>query len=114
MAIEQGQLMWRPSPQQVAQSGLARYMDWLAAARDRRFDGYQALWQWSVTDLDGFWRSIWDYFQVMADGDPTRVLGERGMPGAQWFPDTHLNYAEHVFRSASADHPAIIASATKP
>src|SRR3989442_42042 len=109
MAIEQGQLMWRPSPQQVAQSGLARYMDWLAEARDMRFDGYQALWQWSVTDLDGFWRSIWDFFQVMADGDPARVLGERGMPGAQWFPDTHLNYAEHVFRRASYEHPAIIA-----
>ncbi len=109
MAAEQGQLLWSPSPQQIAQSGLAHYMDWLAAQRGLGFDGYQSLWQWSVTDLDGFWRSIWDYFGIEADGDPARVLGERGMPGAQWFPDTHLNYAEHVFRNAGSGWPALIA-----
>jgi acetoacetyl-CoA synthetase len=48
-----------------------------------------------------FWRSIWDYFEIQADGDPTQVLAGRKMPGAQWFPDTRLNYAEHIFRQAS-------------
>ena len=108
MVVEQGQELWRPSREQARQSGLAHYMGWLAG-RGHGFGDYQSLWQWSATDLDGFWRSIWDYFEVLADGDPSRVLGERGMPGAQWFPDTRLNYAEHIFRNASAERPAIIA-----
>ena len=108
MTIEQGQEIWHPSKERMAQSGLAHYMQWLAAQRGQHFDDYQALWQWSATDLDGFWRSIWDYFDIQADGDPAQVLGQRSMPGAEWFPNTHLNYAEHVFRNASNTRPAII------
>ena len=109
MVVEQGQLLWQPSPQQMAQSGLAHYMDWLGTTRGRKFDDYQSLWQWSATDLDGFWRSVWDYFDIQADGDPSQVLGQRSMPGAQWFPGTQLNYAEHIFRNYSDQRPAIIA-----
>ncbi len=109
MVVEQGQELWRPSQQQMAQSGLVHYMDWLSQSRGRKFDDYQSLWNWTVSDLDGFWRSIWDYFDIQANGDPTQVLVNRSMPGAQWFPDTDLNYAEHIFRNASAERPAIIA-----
>lgn len=109
MVVEQGQELWRPSQQQMAQSGLVHYMDWLSQSRGRKFDDYQSLWNWTVNDLDGFWRSIWDYFDIQANGDPTQVLANRSMPGAQWFPNTELNYAEHIFRNASAERPAIIA-----
>ncbi|RGE45010.1 acetoacetate--CoA ligase [Comamonas testosteroni] len=109
MAVEQGQLLWQPTQQQAEQSGLWHYMNWLRESRGRDFQDYGALWQWSATDIEGFWRSIWDYFDIQADGDPTQVLSSRKMPGADWFPDTALNYAEHVFRHATADRPAIIA-----
>lgn len=109
MAVEQGQQLWMPTQQQMDRSGLAHYMQWLRSQRGRDFSDYQSLWQWSATDLDGFWRSIWDYFDIQADGDPTQVLASRQMPGAQWFPDTRLNYAEHIFRQASSERPAIIA-----
>ncbi len=62
---------------------------------------YEDLWRWSVDDLEGFWAAVWTYFDVQADGSPDRVLGSREMPGAQWFPDVSLNYAEHVFRDRS-------------
>lgn len=109
MALVQGQEVWRPTQQQQEQSGLRHYMNWLRDSRGRDFSDYEALWQWSATDIEGFWRSIWDYFDIQADGDPTQVLASRKMPGAQWFPDTRLNYAEHVFRQASEQRPAIIA-----
>lgn len=109
MALEQGQELWKPTPQQQEQSGLGHYMGWLRDSRGRDFSEYEALWQWSATDIEGFWRSIWDYFDLQADGDPAQVLSSRKMPGAEWFPDTRLNYAEHIFRQASDQRPAIIA-----
>ena len=62
------------------------------------FADYDALWRWSVTDLAGFWRSIWDYFDVVAHTPPTATLADRRMPGARWFPGATLNYAENVLR----------------
>ncbi|KGG81539.1 acetoacetate--CoA ligase [Comamonas thiooxydans] len=109
MALVQGQELWRPTQQQQEQSGLWHYMDWLRDSSGRDFSDYEALWQWSATDIEGFWRSVWDYFDIQADGDPTQVLAGRKMPGAEWFPETRLNYAEHIFRQASDQRPAIIA-----
>src|SRR5262249_22905934 len=77
---------------------MTRYMRWLEAERGLRFDGdYHALWRWSVEDLDGFWRSIWDHLGVVASREPAAVLGRRSMPGAEWFTGAELNYAENLF-----------------
>jgi acetoacetyl-CoA synthetase len=103
------EVLWTPTPAQQAASRLADYQRWLSQHRGIEAAGYGALWQWSVDHIDDFWRSVWDYFGVMADGDPVPVLGQRTMPGAQWFPNTRLNYAEHVFRNASDERPALIA-----
>jgi acetoacetyl-CoA synthetase len=89
--------LWTPSPQRIAAAHLTHYLDWLAA-RGRRFDSYAALWQWSVEDLDGFWGSLWEYFDIRASQPYERVLGRRSMPGAEWFPGARLNYAEHALR----------------
>ena len=83
-------------------------MRWLEAERGLRFDGYEELWRWSVDDLEGFWGSIWDFFEVRADGDRSQVLASRAMPGAKWFPDTRLNYAEHVFAGKEDAETAIL------
>ena len=94
-----GEKLWEPSPVAIERSQMTAYMRWLAAERDLDFSGdYHRLWQWSVDDLDAFWRSIWDYFGVAASHPPTSTLASREMPGAGWFPDTALNYAEHLFR----------------
>jgi acetoacetyl-CoA synthetase len=89
--------LWQPSAELIEHSRLREYMRWLEAERGLKLDDYEALWRWSVSDLDGFWSSIWDFFGVQADGGYERVLGSHEMPGAQWFAGTSLNYAEHVF-----------------
>ncbi|CAB4869830.1 unannotated protein [freshwater metagenome] len=103
-------LLWQPSAQQRAQTNLARYVEQLNTDRGTSFsiDDYEQLWRWSVDDLEGFWRSIWDQFEVLADGDPTTVLTTHTMPGAEWFPGTRLNLAEHVFRGRADDRVAIV------
>src|SRR3954452_17045319 len=83
-------------------------MRWLAVERGLSFAAYNDLWQWSVDDLDGFWSAIWEFFEVQADGDPSPVLCSREMPGARWFPNTSLNYAEHVFAGKDDEAVAIL------
>jgi len=90
---------------------MAAYMRWLAEKKGLRLDSYQALWQWSVTELEAFWASLWEYFGILASTPYRQVLDERKMPGARWFEGARLNYAEQAFRHASPAHPAIIAVA---
>src|ERR1700712_5564035 len=98
--------LWRPSPELVEHSRMMDFIRWLRAERGLDFADYEALHRWSVDDLDGFWRAIWDFFDVQADGDPSPVLASRGMPGAEWFP----NVAEHIFAGKDDAEVAILHS----
>jgi acetoacetyl-CoA synthetase len=107
--------IWRPSAAAIEDSELTRYQRWLAAAHGRTFADYPALWEWSTTDLEGFWGSLWEYFDISASTPYERVLGSRTMPGAEWFPGARLSYAEHIFRGKRDDDVAIVhASETRP
>ncbi|HYQ79112.1 MAG TPA: acetoacetate--CoA ligase [Solirubrobacterales bacterium] len=108
MNAGKGELLWEPSAALVERSRLTEFMRWLERERGLSFDGYAELWQWSVDDLEGFWGAIWGFFDVQADGDPSPVLGSREMPGAKWFPNTSLNYAEHVFAGKDDAEVAIL------
>ena len=92
------QKLWEPSAEMVERSNMTAYMRWLSAERGLDFDDYERLWKWSVSDLDAFWSSIWERFDVIHDGEAEPVLASREMPGAEWFPGARLNYAEHIFR----------------
>ncbi len=88
------------------------YQEWLQANRGLSFDSYDALWQWSVKDLDAFWQSIWDYFDLQSPTPHSAVLAEGKMPGAQWFTGAQFNYVRQVFRhvdaAAAAGLPALL------
>jgi acetoacetyl-CoA synthetase len=92
--------LWEPPAELVENATMTRFM------RTQGFDDYDALWQWSVDDLEGFWGALWDFFGVGERSGP--VLGSREMPGAEWFPNVRLNYAEHLFRGKPEDRPAIV------
>jgi acetoacetyl-CoA synthetase len=82
------------------------YQNWLSEQRGLTFDTYDALWRWSVTDLDAFWQSVWDYFELQSPTPHTAVLAENKMPGASWFPGAQVNYAQQVLRHVDAAHAA--------
>jgi len=112
--VSEGTVLWQPSEEQKAQANITRYLRWLKEQKGLDFGSYDDLWTWSVTDLEGFWASIWDFFGVKAQRPYTRVLGERRMPGAQWFAGAELNYAEHALQRRD-DHPAVVfKSETRP
>jgi acetoacetyl-CoA synthetase len=98
--------IWTPSPERVERSNLTRYLRWLAERRGLRLESYDELWRWSVRDLDGFWSSVWEFFEVGGPA-PSPVLAERRMPGARWFPGATLNHAELSLRRHD-DHPALV------
>ena len=105
-----GELL-RPIAADVRESSaIGRFLTWLEQARGLRFDGYDDLHRWSVTDLDGFWSAIWEHFEVRSHAPYERVLGRREMPGAEWFPGAQLNYAEHALgRPEDAAEVAVVA-----
>jgi acetoacetyl-CoA synthetase len=108
-------ILWEPSAEMIERSRLTAYRRWLEHDRGIELDDYEALWRWSIEDLDAFWRSIWDYFGVDSPVAPDMVLADRSMPGAQWFPGTRVNYAAHLMRDAPDDRVAIAhASETRP
>jgi acetoacetyl-CoA synthetase len=103
-----GRLLWEPTPEAIESSTLTTYMEWLERRRGLRFEGYHDLWRWSIDDVEAFWASIWDFFEVRAERPYKRVLGRREMPGADWFPGARLSYAEHIFRGRDDATVAII------
>jgi acetoacetyl-CoA synthetase len=82
------------------------YQNWLRDQRGLSFDTYNDLWRWSVTELDAFWQSIWDYFELQSPTPHSAVLANNVMPGAQWFPGAKTNYAHQVLRHVQPAHAA--------
>src|SRR4028118_495153 len=100
----EGTLLWEPSERFKQNATITGYMEWLGREKDLRFEDYTALWEWSVTDVEGFWASLWEFFEIQSKPYEA-VLGRREMPGAEWFPGAELNYAEHAFRNAHGGRP---------
>ena len=98
-----------PTSSAAAQPRVPRivaYQRWLERERGLRFADYDALWQWSVTELDAFWQSIWDFHGLHSPTPHMAVLADARMPGAQWFPGAQLNYARQVLRHGEAAQAA--------
>lgn len=103
-------ILWTPSKARAEQSRMAAFQRWLAEERGLEFDDYNALWDWSITDLAGFWTAIRDFAGLPFQGGDGRVLAERRMPGAVWFPGVTTNFARHMLRHAESrsEAPALI------
>ena len=103
-------ILWQPSPEQIGATNLSAYVAWLRRERglDFRVDDYESLQRWSSSAIEEFWGSIWEYFDVDADGDASVVLADRTMPGAKWFPNSSLNFAEHIFRGKNDGSVALV------
>jgi acetoacetyl-CoA synthetase len=86
---------------------MSAYMRWLEAERGVAFDDYPSLWEWSANEIEAFWESIWDYFDVVSTGERPSALAERSMPPSGWFAGAEVNYAEHVFRDRDPSALAI-------
>lgn len=97
--------VWRPE-QRRRQSNVEQFIGWLTDHRDRHFPTYQDLHRWSVTEPRAFWADLWEWLGLGVVPQD-RVLTQAAMPGATWFPDVTLNYADQVLRHADREGVAI-------
>lgn len=100
--------LWSPPTDRVAHTNLAAFQSFWAARLNAGFDGYDALYSRSINDLEGFWTAVRDFCGVKADHWGERVLIDADkMPGAQFFPDARINFAENFLRRRD-DSAAIV------
>jgi acetoacetyl-CoA synthetase len=100
--------LWTPDAKRVAEANLTRFIDEVNKRHKLRLAGYHDLWRWSVANLEAFWSALWDFGGVVAQTQGKRVLADGGkMPGARFFPDAKLNFAENLLR-ADGDGDAIV------
>jgi acetoacetyl-CoA synthetase len=108
VAMDAGKVLWEPTPSFAQQTNIYSYMRYLKERCGLTFPTYNSLWEWSVEELEKFWTSAWEYFQIRVSVPYCRVLSPGAMPNVKWFEGSRLNYAEHIFRNATKDRPAII------
>ncbi len=101
------EVLWTPSPERAQRATITRYQAWLAQTRGVRTERYEELWRWSVENIEEFWSSIAEFFDVRFQEQPGSVLGSREMPGTRWFPGAVVSYAEHMFRDKDDDAIAL-------
>src|ERR1700687_3894759 len=82
--IREGDLLWTPSKARRDRSQVLRFMQWLKEHRGLELESYDALWRWSVTDLDSFWHSIWEYFGIPASAPSGAAADPTSAPRACW------------------------------
>ena len=111
-----GDILWTPRADWRDTTEVGRLMTWLRENRGVELADYDELWRWSVSDLEGFWGALWDFFQIRARTPYERVLRRSTMPGAEWFTGARVNYAEHVVgRDEDLNRVAVVArSQTRP
>lgn len=107
---QEPQPLWAPSESLKQHSNLQRYIHWLGDKKNLYFGDYDSLWAWSVQQSAAFWETLWQYFEIGSSGTYNDVLQKpaNGMIGTKWFEGATVNYAEHIFRHANKERPAII------
>ncbi len=98
--------LWEPSDERIAAARLTAFIDHVNTELDLAIDGYPALYDWSISERGAFWGAVWNFGGVIAEtrGEVTLADADK-MPGARFFPDARLNFAENLLRNASAMEP---------
>jgi acetoacetyl-CoA synthetase len=94
--------MWQPSPERIARANITAFARRVADSTGRDVPDYATLWRWSNDEREAFWRALWDFAGVIGERGPRTLVGADRMPGATWFPDARLNFAENLLASRDA------------
>ncbi|MGY0499272.1 acetoacetate--CoA ligase [Nocardia sp. FBN12] len=100
--------IWTPTESEAMSARITEFADFVSARTGVTYPTYHDLWLFSTEHLTEFWAAVWDFFEIVADGDYTDVLTDATMPGAGWFPGVRLNYAEHALRNGGSAEAAVI------
>ena len=106
--------LWTPTDDAVARANLTRFMDRVRTERNAPVADYHELYQWSIDEPAAFWLSVWSFADIVAERRGQSVLADADkMPGARWFPDARLNFAENLLRLGEKAAPGILSPSTR-
>jgi acetoacetyl-CoA synthetase len=100
--------LWMPSAQRIESARITDFQRFVEHRTKQTFTNYDAFWQWSITDLNGFWQAVWDYHGLQSLTPYQQPLSVHKMPGAQWFNGATLNFVDQIFRQNATDKAAIV------
>ncbi len=92
------ELLWTPTPEAIASARITAFTQYLREKYSQIFPDYWSLWRWSIANKEVFWREVWDFCEVVGDKGERTVVDGHLMPGAKWFPDAQLNFAENLLK----------------
>ena len=108
MAPSEVKPIWTPSEEDIKNSNLTAYTDYLRQTTNLSFNSYSDLYTWSVTKIADFWKSIWEYNDIIASQQPDSILNGNDIRTAEWFSSARFNFAENLLRHAHDDKDALI------
>ncbi|MBX3598660.1 MAG: acetoacetate--CoA ligase [Rhizobiaceae bacterium] len=94
--------LWTPSAQRIANEPITEFMAQASYRAGREFAGYDELHSWSIEEPELFWDLLWDWTDVIGEKGSVRISDGDKMPGAQFFPEARLNFAENLLRGKGA------------
>ncbi len=101
--------LWKPSEERISKSNLTSFTHYVEELLNRKIPSYQELYDWSITEIEEFWKSIWIISEIIHSKPYKEVLSGEEMFGAKWFKGAELNFAENLLRYRD-DHTALISS----
>jgi acetoacetyl-CoA synthetase len=101
--------IWTPSEDRIKSSNMFKYLRYAESISGKKFSNYKDLYSWSVSNIEDFWKSIWDFSELKYSKNYQKILDNPVMPGAKWFEGSRLNFAENLLRY-NDDRIAIISS----
>ncbi len=91
--------LWQPSKERRTQSNMYRFMNFINKRHGRDFEEYEPFHQWSIENIPDFWAAMWEFAGIIASTPYSKVVDDLNkMPGARWFIDARLNFAENLLR----------------
>jgi len=106
--------LWRPSAAAVEAANMTAFMRLVHSRHCANVGDYAALHQWSIDHLEEFWSTLWDYAGIVAEtrGETALAHADR-MPGARFFPDARLNFAENLLKRRDAGEAIVFRGESK-
>ena len=92
-------LLWKPTDDQIKNSNMYRFMNFINEKHDQNFAEYPTLYKWSVEHIADFWAAMWEFADIIASKPYNDVIHDvNKMPGARWYSGARLNFAENLLR----------------
>ncbi|MGK0270696.1 MAG: acetoacetyl-CoA synthetase [Cocleimonas sp.] len=104
------QILWTPSKEQIERANSTKFITTLNSKFDIKLSSFQQLHTWSVNNPESFWEELWYFVDVIGDKGKQILENENKMPGAVWFSDSKINFAENLLndKNRMLDDEAIV------